>query len=43
MSRVALRLGRMTALKKPSGGTRWFVVSDVFRLLVARTLAHLIA
>ena len=36
----ALRLGRMTALRKPSGGVRGIVVSDVFRRLVARTLAQ---
>ena len=36
----ALRLGRMTALRKPSGGIRGIVVGDVFRRLVARTLAQ---
>ena len=36
----ALSLGRMTALKKPSGGARGIVVSDVFRRLVAPTLAQ---
>ena len=36
----ALRLGRMTALRKPCGGVRGIVVSDVFRRLVARTLAQ---
>ena len=35
----ALRLGRMRALRKPSGGVRGIMVSDVFRRLVARTLA----
>ena len=34
-----LRLGRMTALRKPDGGVRGIVVSDVFRRLVARTIA----
>ena len=34
-----LRLGRVTALKKPDGGVRGIVVSDVFRRLVARTMA----
>ena len=36
----ALRLGRVTALRKPSGGVRGIVVSDAFRRLVARTLAQ---
>ena len=36
----ALRLGRMTALRKPSGGVRGIVVSDVLRRLVARTQAQ---
>ena len=36
----ASRLGRMTALRKPSGGMRGIVVGDVFRRLVARTLAQ---
>ena len=36
----ALRLGRMTALKKPSGGARGIVVSDVFRRLVAPTICQ---
>ena len=34
-----LRLGRVTALKKPDGGVRGIVVSDVLRRLVARTMA----
>ena len=36
----ALRLGRMTALRKPSGGVKGIVVSDVFRRFVARTIAQ---
>ena len=36
----ALRLGRMTALRIPSGGVRGIVVGDVLRRLVARTLAQ---
>ena len=36
----ALRSGRMTALRKPSRGVRSIVVGDVFRRLVARTLAQ---
>ena len=35
-----LRLGRITALQKPSGGIRGIVVGDVFRRLVARTRAQ---
>ena len=35
----AIRLGR-TALQKPDGGIRGTVVGDVFRRLVARTLAQ---
>ena len=35
-----LRLGRITALQKPSGGIRGIVVEDVFRRLVARTMAQ---
>ena len=35
-----LRLGRITALQKPSGGIRGIVVGDVFRRLVARTMAQ---
>ena len=31
--------GRLTALKKPDGGVRGIVVSDVLRRLVARTIA----
>ena len=36
----ALRLGRMVALTKPTGGVRALVMGDVFRRLVARTLAR---
>ena len=36
----ALRLGRMVALTKPTGGVRALVMGDVFRRLVARTLAQ---
>ena len=34
-----LRMGRVTALRKPDGGVRGIVVSDVLRRLVARTMA----
>ena len=34
-----IRLGRMTALKKPDGGVRGIVVGDIVRRLVARTMA----
>ena len=34
-----LRLGRVTALKKPDGGVRGIAVSNVLRRLVARTMA----
>ena len=36
----AIRLGRLTALQKPDGGVRGIVVGDVFRRLVARTIAQ---
>ena len=36
----AIRLGRMTALRKPDGGVRCIVVGDFLRRLVARTLAQ---
>ena len=39
----AIRLGRMTALQKPDGGIRGTVVGDVFRRLIARTMAQQIA
>ena len=35
----ALKMGRMTALQKDDGGVRGIVVGDVFRMLVARTIA----
>ena len=35
----ALRMGRMTALQKDDGGVRGIVVGDVFRRVVARTIA----
>ena len=34
------RLGRITALQKPSGGIRGIVVGDTFRWLVVRTIAQ---
>ena len=36
----AIRLGRLVALQKPNGRVRGLVMSDVFRRLVARTLAQ---
>ena len=36
----ALRVGRLTALQKPNGGVRGIVAGDVFRRLVARTIAQ---
>ena len=36
----AFRMGRMTALQKPSCGVRGTVVGDTFRRLVARTVAQ---
>ena len=38
-----LRLGRMTALRKPDGGVRGITVGDIIRRLVARTIAKQIA
>ena len=35
-----LRLGRLTALKKPNGGVRGIVAGDILRRLVARTMAQ---
>ena len=35
----AIRLGQMTALRKPDGGVRGIVVGDIVRRLVARTIA----
>ena len=40
---VVLRMGRMTALQKSSGGVRGIVVGDFLRRLVARTLAQQLA
>ena len=37
---AAARLGRIVALRKPNGRVRALVVGDVFRRLVARTLAQ---
>ena len=39
----ALQLGRMTALSKPDGRVRGIVVGDIFRRLVARTIAKQVA
>ena len=39
----AIRMGRMTALQKPSGGVRGIVVGDIIRRLVSRTLAQQLA
>ena len=36
----AIRMGRMTALRKTNGGVRGIVVGDVLRRLVARTMAQ---
>ena len=38
--RAALGLGRMVALRKPTGGTRGLVVGDFLRRFTARTLAQ---
>ena len=35
-----LRVGRLTALQKPNGGVRGIVAGDVFKRLVARTMAQ---
>ena len=40
---AVLRRGRITALQKPSGGVRGIVVGEVFRRLVARTMAQQLA
>jgi len=37
---AALSIGRLVAIRKPSGGTRGLVVGDFLRRLVARTLAQ---
>ena len=34
----AIRLGRLTALRKPTGGVRGIVAGDIVRRLVARTM-----
>ena len=39
----AIRLGRITALRKPDGGVRGIVVGDFLHRLVARTIAKQIA
>ena len=36
----AIRLGRMTTLRKPDGGVRGIVTGDVVRRLVSRTMAQ---
>ena len=36
----ALRLDRLTALRKPTGGVRGIVVGDILRRLVSRTIAQ---
>ena len=38
-----MRLGRLTALRKPDGGVRGIVVGDIMRRLVARTMAKQVA
>ena len=37
------RLGRVTALQKPDGGIRGIIVGDIFRRLIARTIAQQIS
>ena len=37
---AAIRVGRMTALRKPDGGVRGIVAGDVIRRLVARTIVQ---
>ena len=39
----AIRMGRMTALQKPSGGVRGIEVGDIIRRLVSHTLAQQLA
>ena len=39
----AIRMGRITALRKPTGGVRGIIVGDVLRRLVARTMAKQMA
>ncbi len=36
----AMRLGRLTALRKPDGGVRRIVAGDVVRRLVSRAIAQ---
>ena len=36
----AVRMGRITSVRKPAGGVRGIVVGDVIRRLVARTVAQ---
>ena len=36
----AIRLGKLTALRKPNGGVRGIVVGDIVRTLVGRTMAQ---
>ena len=38
-----VRMGRITALKKPNGGIRGIVVGDILRRLVVRTMAKQMA
>ena len=38
--RDAVRLGRLTALRKPDGGVRGIVAGDIVRRLVARTMSQ---
>ena len=40
---ATIRMGRMTALQKPSGGVRGIVVGDFVRRLVSRTIAQQLA
>ena len=40
---TALRMGRLTALQKPTGGVRGVVTGEVFRRLVARSIAQQLA
>ena len=39
----AVRMGRITALRKPDGGVRGIVAGDLFRCLVSRTIAKQLA
>ena len=40
---TASRMGRSTALQKPTGGVRGIVTGEVFRRLVARNIAQQLA